>query len=108
MKKLLALIEKQLRNVETIVTCPVCGKRQSFKVENLSKIRLGTESSFTCTGGMPMVQCEHCKTEGKTTLIRMNERFCNEMKDIIFDAIDAQPSKYVDARYEDTNICVSK
>lgn len=70
MKKLLALIEEQLREVNTIVTCPVCGKRQLFELDDLSKIRLGNEGMYTGTGGMPMVQCEHCKAEGKTTLIR--------------------------------------
>lgn len=108
MKKLLTLIEEQLRKVNTIVTCPVCGKRQLFELDNLSKIRLGNEAMYTGTGGMPMVQCEHCKAEGKTTLIRLNERFYNEIAGIVVKALYEQPVKYVDARYEDTTICVSE
>lgn len=108
MKKLLALIEKELREVNTIVTCPICGKRQLFELDDLSKIRLGDEAMYTGTGGMPMVQCEHCKSEGKTTLIKMNERFYDEIHSIVFDAIEEQPAKYVKARYKDTTICVSE
>lgn len=108
MKKLLALIEEQLREVNTIVTCPVCGKRQLFELDDLSKIRLGNEGMYTGTGGMPMVQCEHCKAEGKTTLIRLNERFYNEIAGVVVEALYEQPAKYVDARFEDTTICVSE
>lgn len=108
MKNLLALIEKQLREVNTIVTCPVCGKRQLFELDDLSKIRLGYESMYTGTGRMPMVQCEHCKSEGKTTLIRLNERFYKEIAGVVVEAFCEQPAKYVDASFEDTTICVSE
>jgi len=108
MKPLLALIEKQLREVNTVVTCPVCGKRQLFVLDDLSKIRIGEEAMYKGTGGMPMVQCKHCKAKGQTTLIRLNERFYNEIADVVVKAIYEQPAKYVDARLEDTTICVSE
>lgn len=108
MKKLLALIEKQLREVNTIVTCPICGKRQLFELDDLSKIRLGDEGMYTGTGGMPMVQCEHCKEEGNTTLIRLPERFYDAIQDIVVEAILEQPAQYVDARFDDTKFCVSE
>ncbi len=108
MKKLLALIEEQLRDVNTVVTCPICGKRQLFELKDLSKIRLGNETMYTGTGGMPMIQCEHCQAEGKTTLILLNERFYNEIANVIINAIYEQTPKYVDADYDNTTICVSK
>lgn len=108
MKKLLALIENELREVNTTVTCPICGKVQSFKLDDLGKVRLGTKNGYTGTGGMPMVQCEHCKAEGKTTLIQLNERFYKEMQYAIYNAIEKLPIKYIDARWKETEICVSK
>lgn len=108
MKTLLALIEKRLRKVNTVVTCPICGKRQLFELADLSKIRLGEENCYTGTGGMPMVQCEHCKSEGKTTLIQMNDDFYDDISNVVSDVIFEQPAKYIDAKYRDTKICISE
>ena len=108
MNELLASIKEQLREVKITVTCPVCGESQLAKLGDFSPIRLGTKYIYTGTGGYPMVQCEHCKAEGKTTLIHMNKRFYDEIQKAILNAIEEQPTKYINARFEDTTICVSE
>ena len=109
MNELLVRIGKQLEQVNTTVTCPACGNSQSFNLEKLNIIRLGTESMYTGTGGAPMVVCEHCRSMGRSTLLHMSKNFYNEIQAIVFNAILDQPPQYIaDISYENTQFYVAK
>ena len=108
MNQLIALVARHLKEVNTTVICPICNEVQTFKLDDLSLIRIGNEEAFYSTVGLPMIQCKHCKAHGKTTLIRMNAGFYREINEAFIKAVHDRPVKYVDASFEETQIVMSR